>query len=88
MLDRNLSDHTKTSMKRREPTILRLAKTYNDLCAEMERLIRQRKAPSGAVVHGINDVATSEREGEVIQENASQSTIKVSSLSPPGVQYD
>lgn len=50
MLDRNLSDHTKTSMKRREPTILRLAKTYNDLCAEMERLIRQRKAPSGAVV--------------------------------------
>jgi hypothetical protein len=37
------------SLKRREPTILRLAKDYNDLCHQMSSLIRQRKAPPGAI---------------------------------------
>jgi hypothetical protein len=37
------------SLKRREPTILRLAKDYNDLCHQIAALIRQNKAPAGAV---------------------------------------
>ena len=37
------------SLKRREPTILRLAKDYNDLCHQIAVLIRQNKAPAGAV---------------------------------------
>lgn len=37
------------SLKRREPTILRLAKDYNDLCRQMNSLIHQHKAPVGAV---------------------------------------
>jgi hypothetical protein len=36
-------------LKRREPTILRLAKDYNDLCRQIDTLIRQRKAPAGAI---------------------------------------
>lgn len=37
------------SLKHREPTILRLAKDYNDLCRQMNSLIHQHKAPVGAV---------------------------------------
>ena len=36
-------------MKRREPGIVNLVKRYNDLCAQMENLIRQRQAPAGAL---------------------------------------
>ncbi|KAL6298593.1 hypothetical protein BKA93DRAFT_820298 [Sparassis latifolia] len=45
-----LSTHAESSIKRREPGILKLAKTYNDLCMQMSTLIRQRKAPRFAIV--------------------------------------
>lgn len=48
-LERNLSDHTKASLKRREPTIAKLAKTYNGLCKEIARIIERREAPLGAI---------------------------------------
>ncbi|GBE80402.1 hypothetical protein SCP_0301170 [Sparassis crispa] len=44
-----LSSHAESSIKRREPGILKLAKTYNDLCKQMDLLIKQRKAPRYAV---------------------------------------
>ena len=49
MLDAKLHAHTQTALKRREPTILRLTKNYNDLCRQMDVLIRQGKAPLGAI---------------------------------------
>ena len=36
-------------MKRREPGIVKLSKTYNNLCTQLQALIRQGKAPRGAV---------------------------------------
>ena len=36
-------------MKHRDPTIMRLTKNYNDLCRQLALLIRQRKAPAGAI---------------------------------------
>jgi hypothetical protein len=47
--DTKLHGHVEGSLKRREPTILRLAKEYNDLCRQINTLIRQRKAPARAV---------------------------------------
>jgi hypothetical protein len=37
-------------MKRREPGIIKLAKTFNDLCKELEQLKRQGKAPRNSTV--------------------------------------
>ena len=45
----NLRNHTETSIKRREPTILKIVSTYNTLCGQLYALIRQRKAPPGAI---------------------------------------
>ncbi|OJA11301.1 hypothetical protein AZE42_09658 [Rhizopogon vesiculosus] len=45
----NLRSHTETSIKRREPTILKIVSTYNTLCDQLHALIRQRKAPTGAI---------------------------------------
>ncbi|GBE84393.1 hypothetical protein SCP_0603720 [Sparassis crispa] len=45
-----LSTHAESSIKRREPGILKLAKMYNNLCMQMSTLIRQRKAPRFAIV--------------------------------------
>lgn len=36
-------------MKRREPAILKLAKSYNDVCAQLRRIIREGQAPQGVV---------------------------------------
>lgn len=36
-------------MKRREPGIVKLSKTYNNLCTQLQALIRQGKAPRNAV---------------------------------------
>jgi hypothetical protein len=47
--DMKLHGHIEGSLKRREPTILRLSKDYNDLCRQLSTLIRRRKAPTGAV---------------------------------------
>lgn len=49
LLDAKLHGHMESSLKRREPTILRLTKDYNALCRQIGALIRQRKAPAGAV---------------------------------------
>ena len=37
------------SIKRREPTILKLVATYNNLCSELQSMIQLRKAPPGAI---------------------------------------
>ncbi|KIJ58130.1 hypothetical protein HYDPIDRAFT_58535, partial [Hydnomerulius pinastri MD-312] len=44
-----LREHTEASVKRREPGILQLANNYNKLCIQMQALIRQKKAPRGAI---------------------------------------
>jgi hypothetical protein len=41
--------HTEASVKRRDPNIQQLARNYNKLCDDMVRLIRERKAPRGAI---------------------------------------
>ena len=38
-----------SSIKRREPTILKLVTTYNNLCAELQSMIWLQKAPPGAI---------------------------------------
>jgi hypothetical protein len=48
-LDQKLHSHTASSVKRREPRIQRLARSYNKLCAELATLIHQGKAPRNAV---------------------------------------
>ncbi|KAG2112072.1 uncharacterized protein F5147DRAFT_744682 [Suillus discolor] len=40
---------TQYSIKRREPGVLKLVSTYNDLCAQLRSLIRQQRAPPSAV---------------------------------------
>jgi len=48
--DAKLRKHTQSSLKRREPAILTLTRNYNDLCRQMKVLIRQNKAPTGAIL--------------------------------------
>ncbi|KAG1888481.1 uncharacterized protein F5891DRAFT_987773 [Suillus fuscotomentosus] len=45
----NLHSHTETSIKWREPTILKIVSTYNTLCDQLYAMIRQCKAPLGAI---------------------------------------
>lgn len=40
--------HTESSIKRREPTLIRLVATYKTLCEQISHQIRSRKAPRGA----------------------------------------
>lgn len=42
--------HTDSAIKRRQPGILKLATTYNDLCRQISRLIAAGRAPVGALV--------------------------------------
>jgi hypothetical protein len=44
-----LHSHTESSVKRREPGIVKLSKTYNNLCIQLQALIRQGKAPRNAL---------------------------------------
>lgn len=37
-------------MKRREPSILNVVKTYNEICAQMRSLLQRGQAPAGATV--------------------------------------
>ncbi|KIJ59578.1 hypothetical protein HYDPIDRAFT_65682, partial [Hydnomerulius pinastri MD-312] len=48
--DQRLCSHAEASVKRREPTLLRLVTTYNRLCDKLLALIRQRRAMRGAIV--------------------------------------
>ena len=41
--------HTDSAAKRREPGIVKLAATYNDLCRQISKLITTGRAPPGAV---------------------------------------
>ncbi|EIW74314.1 hypothetical protein CONPUDRAFT_18808, partial [Coniophora puteana RWD-64-598 SS2] len=47
--ENNLSSNIETSMKKREPAIKRLVVRYNSLCCDLERMIAERKAPSGSI---------------------------------------
>jgi hypothetical protein len=47
--EKKLHAHTQSSVKRREPGILKLATTYNDLCRQLSKLIATNKAPEGAI---------------------------------------
>ncbi|KIJ05254.1 hypothetical protein PAXINDRAFT_24067, partial [Paxillus involutus ATCC 200175] len=48
--DQRLRSHAEASVKRREPTLLRLVTTYNGLCDKLMALIRQQKAVRDAVM--------------------------------------
>ncbi|THU82373.1 hypothetical protein K435DRAFT_933946 [Dendrothele bispora CBS 962.96] len=47
--EQQLNEHTRDSIRRREPGISAIATKYNKLCDEMATLIRQKKAPKFAV---------------------------------------
>ncbi|KAJ7889084.1 hypothetical protein B0H14DRAFT_2336875, partial [Mycena olivaceomarginata] len=46
--DAKLHAHTESAVKRREPTITKIASEYNKLCGDIAKLIRAGKAPTGA----------------------------------------
>ncbi|KAG6835143.1 hypothetical protein H0H93_004459, partial [Arthromyces matolae] len=46
--EKKLTDHTTSAVKRREPTITRLARLYNEHCATITRMIDEKKAPRRA----------------------------------------
>ncbi|KAF4602848.1 hypothetical protein EYR40_006066 [Pleurotus pulmonarius] len=47
-LDKKAHRQTEDAVKRREPTIDKLARQFNKLCDEMESLIKAKKAPRGS----------------------------------------
>ncbi|KAJ7240316.1 hypothetical protein B0H12DRAFT_1024705, partial [Mycena haematopus] len=47
--DAKLHAHTESAVKRREPTISKLAGEYNKLCAELAKVIRNGKAPENSI---------------------------------------
>ncbi|KAG6807165.1 hypothetical protein H0H92_008576 [Tricholoma furcatifolium] len=47
--DQKVDNHTEASVKRRDPSIAKLALTYNKLQASLVNMIKTRKAPPGAV---------------------------------------
>ncbi|KAJ7615590.1 hypothetical protein DFH06DRAFT_1145826 [Mycena polygramma] len=47
--DTKLKTHIEDAVKRRDPGIQELVRHYNKLCAEMERLIKNHKAPRNAL---------------------------------------
>jgi hypothetical protein len=49
-IERKLTGHMRTTVKRREPGIVKLAKIYNDLCKQLQTLVQQRQAPQNVVV--------------------------------------
>ncbi|KAG1723154.1 hypothetical protein EDB19DRAFT_1953265 [Suillus lakei] len=48
-LERLLHTNTQHSIKRQEPTILKLVSTYNGLCTQLVSLIHQRRTPPSAI---------------------------------------
>jgi hypothetical protein len=49
LVERKLRSHVESHLKRREPGILQLLTSYNQLCKEILSLIRHNQAPRGAV---------------------------------------
>ena len=47
--EQKLYAHTESAVKRREPTINKLNNEYNKLCENIAKLIKERKAPAGAI---------------------------------------
>ncbi|KAI6004876.1 hypothetical protein EDD15DRAFT_2384749 [Pisolithus albus] len=47
--EQRLQNHTETSVKQREPGIVKLCTNYNNMCAQMAALIHQGKAPQGSI---------------------------------------
>ncbi|KAJ7873548.1 hypothetical protein B0H14DRAFT_3438323 [Mycena olivaceomarginata] len=48
MNDSKLHAHTESAVKRREPTITKIAAEYNKLCGQLAKLIKDGKAPAGS----------------------------------------
>ncbi|KAG6904446.1 hypothetical protein DXG01_009881, partial [Tephrocybe rancida] len=48
-LDQKVDAHTASSVRSREPAITKVARSYNTLCATMEKLFADGKAPPGAI---------------------------------------
>jgi hypothetical protein len=49
LLEKKLHNHAEKQLKRKEPGIIQLTKTYNELCSKMVTLINRHLAPRGAV---------------------------------------
>ncbi|KAG6912561.1 hypothetical protein DXG01_013806, partial [Tephrocybe rancida] len=47
--DQKVDAHTASSVRSREPAIAKVARSYNTLCATMEKLFADGKAPRGAI---------------------------------------
>lgn len=47
--DAKLHAHTASAVQRREPTISKLVTEYNKLCAQITKLIADKKAPPGSI---------------------------------------
>ncbi|KAJ7476805.1 hypothetical protein FB451DRAFT_1173660 [Mycena latifolia] len=47
--DQKLYSHTESAVKCREPTISKLSTDYNKLCAQISKLVKDGKAPRGAI---------------------------------------
>jgi hypothetical protein len=48
--EQKLQSHTEAQIKRRAPGIVQLAKSYNETCDQMQKLITEKMAPLGAVM--------------------------------------
>ncbi|KAJ3714473.1 hypothetical protein C8R42DRAFT_591231, partial [Lentinula raphanica] len=48
-VEQRINEQTQESVKRRDPGISQLAYKYNKLCEDMNRLIRQKKAPRNSI---------------------------------------
>ncbi|KAJ7867489.1 hypothetical protein B0H14DRAFT_2177689, partial [Mycena olivaceomarginata] len=48
MNDSKLHAHTESVVKRRKPTITKIAAEYNKLCGQLAKLIKDGKAPAGS----------------------------------------
>jgi hypothetical protein len=49
-VDSKLKKHVGDQVKRKEPGIFRLVKSYNDLCTDIETLVRKGEAPVDAII--------------------------------------
>ncbi|KAG1846464.1 hypothetical protein F4604DRAFT_1884172 [Suillus subluteus] len=47
--ERKLNSHVDAAIQQRNPTIRKLVSTYNNLCADLSALIRQRRSPPNAI---------------------------------------
>jgi len=47
--ERKVHTHTESSVKRRNPSIQQLARSYNELCTKIAKHIQDGRAPHGAI---------------------------------------